>query len=277
MAGHPPKLILALDTATDRPSVAVLRVGPAQGAVEVLAESTEALPGSQAHRLLRLAEDVLSEAGAGPGDLGGIVVGTGPGTFTGVRLGVAAARAAALSLAIPVVGVTTLSALAAEAAVGQETMAGPRSVLVPLTDARRGEVFGAVYARPEGGANATWRRAGELFVCPPDAVAEEIALRAGEVPADDVLVAGSFGSAAGGPSPGIQAASLRAAFLLLGQDRLSEPGELPEGDRLAPWFLAIGKGGPPVGSPGSPEGVAPVYVRAADADAHITKMRDPWA
>jgi hypothetical protein len=63
-------------------------------------------------------------------------------------------------------------------------------------------------------------------------------------------------------------ASVDAAFLVLGQERLAEPeaaGPADAGSFRTP------------GEPGSPEAVVPIYVRAPDADLHIKKMRDPWA
>ncbi len=73
-------------------------------------------------------------------ELEGIAVAAGPGSFTGIRIGVATARALAQGLSIPAVGVLTLEALA-------ESVAGSGMLICPLLDARRGEVYGALYRR----------------------------------------------------------------------------------------------------------------------------------
>jgi tRNA threonylcarbamoyladenosine biosynthesis protein TsaB len=112
-------LILAFDTATSIATSALVREHT------VLGERTTTP--------LRVLEDVdalLREANADARDLEALVVGIGPGSFTGLRMGLAAARGLALSLGIPVAGVSTLCALAAGA---------PDAV--PLIDAKRHEVF----------------------------------------------------------------------------------------------------------------------------------------
>ena len=80
--------------------------------------------------LLADVDALLVAAGVQPADLTAIVVGTGPGSFTGTRIGLAVARGLALSLDLPVAGVSTLAALAAGA-----------EGAFPVVDARRGEVF----------------------------------------------------------------------------------------------------------------------------------------
>ena len=100
--------------------------------------------------LLPLLQRLLLRAEASQEDIAALVVGTGPGTFTGVRIAVATARALALALNRPVYGVSTLQALAAQA-LALQTADPPKaaghddfpSVLVPVVDARRGQVFAA--------------------------------------------------------------------------------------------------------------------------------------
>jgi tRNA threonylcarbamoyladenosine biosynthesis protein TsaB len=67
-----------------------------------------------------------------------IAVGIGPGTFTGLRIAASTASGLALSTGIPVAGVSTLEAMA-------HSLHASDGVSVPVLDARRGEVFAAVY------------------------------------------------------------------------------------------------------------------------------------
>ena len=112
-------LILAFDTATETATSALVADG------EVLGERV-----SRAVTLLEDVDALLRRASARPRDLDALAVGIGPGSFTGVRVGLATARGLALSLGLPVAGVSTLDALAAGA---------PGAV--PVIDARRREVF----------------------------------------------------------------------------------------------------------------------------------------
>jgi tRNA threonylcarbamoyladenosine biosynthesis protein TsaB len=93
-----------------------------------------------AEHLMAVIDQALKAGATGYAGLGAIAVSTGPGSFTGLRVGVSAARGLALALKIPAIGVTTLEALAAEAAA---TFPG-RSVLVAL-DAGREEIHAALY------------------------------------------------------------------------------------------------------------------------------------
>jgi tRNA threonylcarbamoyladenosine biosynthesis protein TsaB len=127
--------ILGFDTSTAASSAAVLRgdgelfqvLPPPQRLSERPAHATELLPAIGT---------VMQEADVGFSDLGAIAVGLGPGTFTGLRIGVATARALAKANDLPLRGVSSLAALAAG-------IDGP--VRLPLIDAKRGEVYAALY------------------------------------------------------------------------------------------------------------------------------------
>ncbi len=128
-------LILGLDTATRATTVAVLDVT----AGTVAARRDDPSKGQRPRhttRLLELAVEVLGEAGCGWADLSRIAVGVGPGTFTGLRIGISTARALAAARDVPLVGVSTLRALAHGAA-------GEGRAVLAVLDARRGEVFAA--------------------------------------------------------------------------------------------------------------------------------------
>ena len=80
-------------------------------------------------------------------DLERIVVGVGPGGFTGIRIGVSTALALGQALGIPVVGGSSIEALA----LGIAAVAGEDTLVAPVIDARRREVFGALYRVRAGG------------------------------------------------------------------------------------------------------------------------------
>lgn len=155
-------LILAFDTATDVATSALVADD------ETLGERI-----TRPQSLLADVADLLAAAQRVPSDLTAIVVGTGPGSFTGTRIGLAVARGLALSLELPVAGVSTLAALAAST-----------DRAFPVIDARRGEVFvpGPLAVRPEH------------VVIPPGSVCvgngacryrELLAARGADVPPDD--------------------------------------------------------------------------------------------
>jgi tRNA threonylcarbamoyladenosine biosynthesis protein TsaB len=112
-------LILAFDTATEVATSALVADG------EVLGERV-----SRAVTLLEDVDALLRQGGAHANEIEALAVGIGPGSFTGVRVGLATARGLALSLDVPVAGVSTLAALAAGA---------PGAL--PVIDARRREIF----------------------------------------------------------------------------------------------------------------------------------------
>lgn len=115
-------------------------------------------------------ERAVGEAG-GWDSISRLAVGLGPGSFTGLRVGIATARGAAASRGLPVHGVCTLDAI------GRAMLEREQRLSLALIDARRGEVFWALY---EPGGRRRWdpavgtpeelvARLGDLGVPPPAA------------------------------------------------------------------------------------------------------------
>lgn len=137
--------VLAFDTATPATTVALADVstaapGPGAGgsALELRDDPDPGSRPNHTRRLLELIEEVLARAGAAWPDVDRIAVGIGPGTFTGLRIGIATAHALSRARRLPLVGVSTLAALALPAADG-----APGQDVLAVLDARRGEAFTA--------------------------------------------------------------------------------------------------------------------------------------
>jgi tRNA threonylcarbamoyladenosine biosynthesis protein TsaB len=134
-------IVLGIDTSTSATTV-----GLALADGRVLEARDDPSPGAHpghATRLLELANGLLARGDIDYPQLQRIAVGLGPGTFTGLRVGVATARGLAHSLALELVGVSSLTALATGALA--ECQQGKGGVLA-IIDARRGEAFAAAYA-----------------------------------------------------------------------------------------------------------------------------------
>ena len=128
-------MILGLDTSTSASAACVLR---ADGAAFEAVPDPHALAAAPAHarELMPALAGVMEEAQVRFDALEAIAVGVGPGTFTGLRIGIATARALAAANDLPLRPVSSLAALAA----GIES-----EFALPLIDARRGELFAALY------------------------------------------------------------------------------------------------------------------------------------
>jgi|SoimicmetaTmtLMB_FD_contig_81_29170_length_1613_multi_2_in_0_out_0_3 tRNA threonylcarbamoyl adenosine modification protein YeaZ len=165
-------VVVGFDTATADTAVCAIRGG------EVLHEATLGLTadGSPRHSTALLAEvERAVEASGGWGQVGGIAVGRGPGSFVGIRIGLATARGLAASTGVPVGGVCTLDALGraiceqtARSGAPLPPIAGKRRTgSLAVLDARRGEVFAALYT-------ASGERLWEPFVAAPADLAERV-------------------------------------------------------------------------------------------------------
>lgn len=122
-------ILLAFDTAQGALSAAVF-----DGEEEIASLFEERTRG-HAEAMMPMVETVLAEAALGFADLDALAVTVGPGTFTGLRVGLAAARGIALSLGLPLVGVTTLEAIA------EPVAAEADEIVLASFDARRDEVY----------------------------------------------------------------------------------------------------------------------------------------
>lgn len=125
--------LLALDTATEACSAALLLDG-------AISERYEVIGRGHAERLLPMADELLREAGMPVGALDAIAFGRGPGSFTGLRIAAGVAQGLAAGIKRPVVPVSDLAALAAAAA----RISGAERVLACL-DARMGQVYWAAF------------------------------------------------------------------------------------------------------------------------------------
>jgi tRNA threonylcarbamoyladenosine biosynthesis protein TsaB len=129
-------LILALDTATEKGSLALV------AADRVLMEYTLESHGTYLTRLLPGVEALFSHTGRELAELAAVAVSLGPGNFTGLRIGLATAKTLAWSLGCPLVPVPTMEVLAAQFPFH------PHPIGVVL-DAKRGEVFWGRFRCPE--------------------------------------------------------------------------------------------------------------------------------
>jgi tRNA threonylcarbamoyladenosine biosynthesis protein TsaB len=123
-------LVLALDATGAHGSLALVR-GP-----EVLEEILLDSPDGFAHVIHRAIESILARHHVALRDIDAFASASGPGSFTGVRIGLAAVKGLAEALSKPAFGVSNLQALA---------WFGTSPLRATLIDARRSEVYGAVY------------------------------------------------------------------------------------------------------------------------------------
>lgn len=150
--------ILAIDTATERCSVALWQDGEVWQR-EQMASRTHA------ELILPMIDDLLGDKGCKLNQLHAIAFGRGPGAFTGVRVAVSVAQGLAFGVGLPLVPVSDLEALAAAAA----RLHGISRALVCM-DARMGEVYWAAYSLSPDGIEAHTSEAVSPppMVIPPD-------------------------------------------------------------------------------------------------------------
>jgi tRNA threonylcarbamoyladenosine biosynthesis protein TsaB len=168
-------------------------------------------------------------------EVGAVAVDVGPGLFTGLRVGVATAKALAQALRAPMIGLSSLDLLA-------YPQRQTRRLIAAVIDARRGEVFAALYRKVPGGV----QRVSEPMVARPEEVAADLEARG-----EDCLLVGDgavryaalFSDVSRAEPASVGAAYPSAAALV----ELAQPRALRE-EFVQPWE------------------VQPLYLRPADAD-----------
>jgi len=153
-------IILGIETAT-------AQVGCALGGVEgTLAQFSSTRGRRHAETLVPAIEFICRQARIELSEVGVIAVDVGPGLFTGLRVGVATAKAMAQGLRIPMIGLSSLDLLAFP-------VRHSPSLVAAVIDARRGEVFCALYRPVPGGI----QQVAPPRVCAPRELASELSAR----------------------------------------------------------------------------------------------------
>lgn len=132
-----PSLLLALDASSSACSAALIRQ---QGTQRECIARFELTPRAHTRRLMPMVDDVLAEAQVSPRQLDAIAFGRGPGSFTGLRIAAGTAQGLAFGLDCPLMGISTLEALALQAHRRYHFRH-----LVTALDARMGEVYVATW------------------------------------------------------------------------------------------------------------------------------------
>jgi tRNA threonylcarbamoyladenosine biosynthesis protein TsaB len=126
--------ILAIDTSSVSGSIALVCDGSVAG------ELTVGNVGKHSIWLLGAVDEFLKDNGLKVSDIDLFAVGSGPGSFTGLRIGISTVKGLAWSLGRPVIGISTLEALALN--VNEED-----ALICPILDARKKQVYSALFSR----------------------------------------------------------------------------------------------------------------------------------
>ena len=130
-------LILLIETSGDACSVALAKGG------ECICSKIITTPRMQSSQLAPMTEELLGECSLTMADCSAVAVSSGPGSYTGLRVGVSMAKGLCFGAGKPLIGVGTLDIIAHEAKLSLEDAAV--DFIVPMIDARRMEVYQAVY------------------------------------------------------------------------------------------------------------------------------------
>ncbi len=223
--------ILAIESSGNVASVAIA------GKEKILAEYTVNIGKTHSQTLLPMIDRVLGDAEMSVNDMSAIAISRGPGSFTGLRIGSATAKGLAASAEIPIVDVPTLEALAV--GVGN---AGGR-LICPVIDARRNEVYTALYEEAVG-QSGLLKRIGEERALSMEVLLEELSGMNREIifVGDALRVHGDKIKAAGNGKfilAPLSAHDLRAGCVASVGFAMLESGKAVEGSEHTPVYLRL--------------------------------------
>lgn len=134
--------ILALDSSGLVASASIWEGEPGSTGV-ILASSSTDFKKTHSQTLLPMVDQICKATDSEPGSFDAVAISAGPGSFTGLRIGSATAKAIAQAVGIPVIEVPTLEGLAFN-------FWGASALICPMMDARRDQVYSALYGFEEG-------------------------------------------------------------------------------------------------------------------------------
>lgn len=132
-------LILQIETSTSACSVALSNNGKS------LAVKEKVEPNIHASHITLFIDEVMKKASIDYSDLSAVAVSKGPGSYTGLRIGVSTAKGLSYALDIPLIAVDTLYSMASGFLHSQQVEIKENTLLCPMIDARRMEVYMALY------------------------------------------------------------------------------------------------------------------------------------
>jgi tRNA threonylcarbamoyladenosine biosynthesis protein TsaB len=130
--------VLGIDTSTSWGTIGLI------AGEQILCEYSLEGKASHSERILKTIDRVLGDCGVSMGEIDGFAISIGPGSFTGLRIGVSSVKGLAFATGKPVAGVSSLDALAHNARYFPD-------LICPMLDARKGEVYTALYRNAEKG------------------------------------------------------------------------------------------------------------------------------
>jgi len=159
-------LVLAFDTSTPMSSVGFAEIDTAGALLQARDFASFVAPAEPGHAetLLDRMRAVLATARRDLKDVELLAFGRGPGTFTGLRIGLGTAKGLALAHGTKLIGMSSLEALALSA--------GVSGLVAPIIDARRGELYAALYDVKRDGEHATASLLVEEQVIRPEGLAD---------------------------------------------------------------------------------------------------------